>query len=214
MNEINESDLLSALEAILIASGEPVSAESVGKVLGIDKNTTNRAFEKLRNEYTEHAERLERTEQTEQVLERHCTTRKPGWELVNIEGEGWQLFSKRKYAHVVESFLKDARVLKLSFASLEVLAIIAYKQPVTRGYINSVRGINSDSLVRNLLLRGLITESDEISETGASKYVTTKYFLEKLGVERFDELYPIAPYLPDSENILQIAEETDKIVDN
>jgi segregation and condensation protein B len=109
---------------------------------------------------------------------------------------GWQLFSGKDNAKTVEAFLKNTGTQKLSPQALEALAIFAYKQPVTRAEVASIRGVNSDSIVRTLLVRGLIEESNEMTDTGAIKYKTTNYFLEKIGIDSLSDLQPISPLLP------------------
>jgi segregation and condensation protein B len=97
----------------------------------------------------------------------------------------------------VRAFLKSRPSAKLSLASLETLAVIAYKQPISRGAIASIRAVNVDSVVRTLLGRGLITELFTDSETGAINYGTTDLLLTQLGINSVDELPKISPLLAD-----------------
>jgi segregation and condensation protein B len=95
-------------------------------------------------------------------------------------------------------FIANENPTKLSQAALETLAVIAYKQPISRGQVASIRAVNVDSVVRTLLNRGLITELYTDSETGAVNFGTTDLLLELLGVNSLDELPQISPYLPDA----------------
>ena len=116
-----------------------------------------------------------------------------------------QVYSRSDYAPVVEKFLLDGQQARLTQASLETLAVIAYKQPVSRSRIGAVRGVNVDGVVRTLLSRGLIEERGE-GEGGAILYGTTPYFLQRLGLDSLDDLPPLAPYLPDVDLLDEIAE--------
>jgi segregation and condensation protein B len=97
----------------------------------------------------------------------------------------------------VKMFIANENPTKLSQAALETLSVIAYKQPIARGQIASIRGVNVDSVVRTLTSRGLVTELYTDSETGAIHYGTTALLLEQLGINSLDQLPPISPYLPD-----------------
>ncbi|MGO1173934.1 MAG: SMC-Scp complex subunit ScpB, partial [Actinomycetaceae bacterium] len=100
-------------------------------------------------------------------------------------------------ADVVGRFVVDGQTARLTQASLETLAVIAYRQPVTRGRVASVRGVNVDGVVRTLLARGLVEEAGQDGEGGAMTFRTTTTFLERMGLGSLDELPPLAPYLPD-----------------
>lgn len=116
-------------------------------------------------------------------------------------GEGWRLYTRDTYAPFVEKLLLDGQRSKLTRAALETLAVIAYRQPVTRSRIAAVRGVNVDGVVRTLLARGLIEENGTDPETGGTLYVTTELFLERLGLSSLDDLPPIAPLLPEVDSI-------------
>ena len=120
-------------------------------------------------------------------------------------GGGWRMYSRAHYAPVVERFLMEGQHARLTQASLETLAVIAYKQPVSRSRVGAVRGVNVDGVVRTLLSRGLIQEEGE-GEGGAILYGTTDYFLQRLGINSLDELPPLAPYLPDVDLLDEIAQ--------
>jgi len=120
-----------------------------------------------------------------------------GFELREVGG-GWRVFVREEYEWAVREFISNENPTKLSQAALETLAVIAYRQPIARGQIASIRGVNVDTVVRTLLSRGLITELFTDSETGAINYGTTETFLETLGINALDDLPLISPYLPDA----------------
>ena len=123
-------------------------------------------------------------------------SRPRGFELREVGG-GWRVFVREDYEWAVRDFISNENPTKLSQAALETLAVIAYRQPIARGQIASIRGVNVDTVVKTLLSRGLITELFTDSETGAINYGTTETFLETLGINTLDELPMISPYLPD-----------------
>lgn len=124
-------------------------------------------------------------------------TRPRGFELREVGG-GWRVFVREEFEWAVREFISNENPTKLSQAALETLAVIAYRQPIARGQIASIRGVNVDTVVRTLLSRGLITELFTDSETGAINYGTTETFLETLGINALDDLPLISPYLPDA----------------
>ena len=119
-----------------------------------------------------------------------------GFELREVAG-GWRVYSRSDYAPVVERFVLDGQRARLTQAALETLAVIAYRQPVSRARVSAVRGVNVDGVVRTLVSRGLIEERGTDGESGAILYGTTTYFLERLGLTGVDELPALAPYLPE-----------------
>jgi segregation and condensation protein B len=127
-----------------------------------------------------------------------------GFAIKAIAG-GWRVYSRSEYAPVVEKFLLDGAQAKLTQAALETLAVIAYRQPVSRSRVSSVRGVNVDGVVRTLLTRGLIEEMGEEGEFGATLYGTTSYFLQRLGLGSLDELPALAPYLPEVDVLDELA---------
>jgi segregation and condensation protein B len=128
-----------------------------------------------------------------------------GFTLKGIAG-GWRVYSRPEYAPVVERFLLDGAQAKLTQAALETLAVIAYRQPISRSRVSSVRGVNVDGVVRTLLTRGLIEEMSTVAESGAILYGTTSYFLQRLGLGSLDELPALAPYLPEVDVLDEISE--------
>jgi len=118
-----------------------------------------------------------------------------GFELRRAAG-GWRMYTHPDYAAYVEKFVLDGQQVRLTQAALETLAVVAYKQPVTRARISAIRGVNCDGVVRTLVSRGLIEESGSEPDSGAFLYRTTTMFLEKNGVDSLDELPSLAPFLP------------------
>ena len=116
-------------------------------------------------------------------------------------GEGWRFYTREEYAPFVERLLLDGQRARLTRAALETLAVIAYRQPVTRSRVAAVRGVNVDGVIRTLLARGLIEESGADLDTGGMRYRTTELFLERLGLSGLEELPPIAPLLPEVDSI-------------
>jgi segregation and condensation protein B len=174
----------SAVEAVLMVVDEPVSAVSLASALEITVDEVTRALNELEEEYAA-AHR--------------------GFTLRSVGG-GWRVYSRADYAPVVEKFLLDGQQARLTQAALETLAVIAYRQPVSRGRIGAIRGVNVDGVVRTLLTRGLIEELDEPGEGGSILYGTTSYFLERMGLGSLDELPAIAPFLPEVDALDDLAE--------
>ncbi|RCW44718.1 segregation and condensation protein B [Halopolyspora algeriensis] len=116
-------------------------------------------------------------------------------------GQGWRFYTRETYAPYVERYLLDGQRAKLSRAALETLAVIAYRQPVTRSRVAAVRGVNVDGVIRTLLARGLVEEAGNDPETGGVLYCTTELFLERLGLSSLQDLPPLAPLLPEVDAI-------------
>jgi segregation and condensation protein B len=114
---------------------------------------------------------------------------------------GVRIYTRPDHAGVVEQFLHEGQRSRLTQAALETLAVIAYRQPVTRSRVSAIRGVNVDGVVRTLLARGLIVEVGTDPETGGGLFRTTDLFLEKMGLQSLDELPSLAPLLPDIEGL-------------
>jgi segregation and condensation protein B len=119
-----------------------------------------------------------------------------GFDLREVAG-GWRFYTREECAPVVERFVRDGQEVRLTQAALETLAVVAYRQPVSRARVSAVRGVNCDGVMRTLTLRGLVEEAGTEHETGAILYRTTGYFLERLGLAGLEELPELAPFLPD-----------------
>lgn len=120
-----------------------------------------------------------------------------GFELRQIGG-GWRYYTRDDFAHVVDKHVLDGQQARLTQAALETLAVVAYRQPVSRSRVSAIRGVNVDGVMRTLLTRGLVEEAGTDSETGAHLYRTSSYFLERIGVQSLEELPELAPFLPDA----------------
>jgi len=171
--------LTEKLEAILLIIDEPHSLVSLAAAVGAPVPAVRQAIESLVDEYDGRG---------------HGPRR--GFELREVGG-GWRLYVREDYDDLVADFVGGQAPARLSQAALETLAVIAYKQPVTRSQVASIRAVNVDSVVRTLLGRGLITELFQDSETGAINYGTTDALLQNLGINSLDELPPISPLLDD-----------------
>ncbi|MGY1637019.1 SMC-Scp complex subunit ScpB [Geodermatophilus sp. SYSU D00742] len=117
-------------------------------------------------------------------------------------GEGWRLYTREEYAPVVERYLVDGQRSRLTQAALETLAVIAYRQPVTRARVSAIRGVGVDGVMRTLVSRGLVHEVGSDPDTGGGLYGTTPLFLERLGLTGLDELPELGPLLPDAAAVL------------
>jgi segregation and condensation protein B len=178
---------LAALEAVLMVAESPVPVERLAAALDIPVPEVSGLLEDLAAEY-----RGERG------------GRPRGFEL-RSGAQGWRFYSARAHADVVGRFVLEGQSARLSQAALETLAVIAYRQPVTRGQVSAVRGVNVDGVVRTLLARGLIAETGQDPLSGAALFGTTGEFLDRMGWQSLDELPPLAPHLPGVEDVASLA---------
>ncbi len=172
-------DVARRLEAILLVIEEPQSLVALATAVSAPVAAVRQAIEALVEDYDGRAGGPRR-----------------GFELREVGG-GWRLYVRAEHDDLVSEFVNTQAPSRLSQAALETLAVIAYKQPVTRGQVAAIRAVNVDSVVRTLLGRGLITEEFADPETGAIHYGTTDALLVNLGINSLDELPPISPLLPD-----------------
>ncbi|SKC54968.1 SMC-Scp complex subunit ScpB [Okibacterium fritillariae] len=173
------TDLPRALEAILMVADEPQSIVSLATTVGRPVSAVKQAIAALVRDY-----------------DGLMGGPKRGFELREVGG-GWRLYVREEYDRIVTDHVLTQNPSRLSQAALETLAVIAYRQPITRSQVASIRAVNVDSVVRTLAGRGLITELFTDSETGAINYGTTDLLLEQLGINTIDELPPISPLLTD-----------------
>ncbi len=173
-----------AIEAILMVVDEPVPTRTLAAALEQPEPDVRAALADLTSGYA--------------AQERGFTLREVGG--------GWRIYSRHEYASVVERFVLDGQQARLTQASLETLAVIAYRQPVSRARVAAVRGVNVDGVIRTLLSRGLIEEVGHDEQSTALFYGTTSYFLERLGLQGIDDLPALAPYLPEVDVLDEIAE--------
>lgn len=172
-------DVERSLEAILMVADDPQSLVSLATTLGVPVPAVRQSIERLVADYDGLDGGVRR-----------------GFELREVGG-GWRIYVRGEFDDVVRDFVLTQNPTRLSQAALETLAVIAYKQPISRGAIASIRAVNVDSVVRTLLGRGLITEAYTDSETGAIHYATTDLLLTQLGINSLDELPRVAPLLAD-----------------
>jgi len=171
-----------AIEAILMVTDDPVTSMALATALEIPVPAVEAHLQGLIADYGDR-----------------------GFTLREVAG-GWRIYSRPEYAAAVERFILEGATAKLTQASLETLAVIAYRQPISRGRVGAVRGVNVDGVVRTLLTRGLIEEVGSEPESGAILYGTTDYFLERLGLRDLSELPALAPYLPEVDILDELAE--------
>ncbi len=177
-----DTPLTERIEAILLVIDEPIGLIALAAAVGSPVPAVRQAVETLVADYDGHGAGPRR-----------------GFELREVGG-GWRLYVREDHDDLIAEFIGGQAPARLSQAALETLAVIAYKQPVTRGQVASIRAVNVDSVVRTLLARGLITELFSDAETGAINYGTTDALLQHLGINSLDDLPPISPLLDDGAN--------------
>ena len=169
-----------AIEAILMVVDEPVTELTLASVIGVTVEEVEGAIELLAASYEER-----------------------GFCLKAING-GWRFYSHPEYSEYVEKFVLDGQQNRLTQAALETLAVIAYRQPISRARVSAIRGVNVEAVMKTLVTRGLVDEFGLEVETGAILYKTTSYFLERLGLNALSDLPELAPHLPDIDGLDEI----------
>ncbi len=177
--------LSAAVESVLMVIDEPVAEPVLAAALEVTVPEVRTALEALLKEYDDGQRGF----------------------MLRCYAGGWRIYSRSECAPAVERFLLGGQQAKLSQAALETLAVIAYRQPISRSRISAVRGVSVDGVVRTLLARGLITEMTAQSATSAMLLGTTDLFLQRMGVNDIDELPALAPYLPSSDVLDDLAAE-------
>ncbi|MDN4175282.1 SMC-Scp complex subunit ScpB [Nocardioides sp. SOB77] len=177
--EVPLAALRPSLEAVLMVADQPLDVPTLAAAVGHPRDDVSAALAALAGEYDE---------------------QERGFELRNVAG-GWRFYTREAFADVVERFVLEGQQARLTQAALETLAVVAYKQPVSRARVSAIRGVNVDGVMRTLLSRGLVEEAGQDPETGANLYRTTGYFLERIGVTSLDDLPELAPYLPDMDDL-------------
>jgi segregation and condensation protein B len=167
--------LRACLEAILLVADEPVPGNVLAQIVERPTEDVTAALRELADSYT---------------------AEQRGFDLREVAG-GWRFYTRAECAAVVERFVSDGQEVRLTQAALETLAVVAYRQPVSRSRVSAVRGVNCDGVMRTLVLRGLVEEAGNDPETGAILFQTTSYFLERLGLAELADLPELAPFLPD-----------------
>jgi len=171
-----QADIDAAIEAVLIVATEPVAEVDLAASLGVPVEEVTQALARLAEFY-------------------EFTGR--GFELRRV-GAGWRYYTRAEQAEVVTQFILQDQHARLSQASLETLAVIAYLQPISRARVAAVRGVNVDGVVRTLISRNLVAEVGRDDTSGAGLLGTTSYFLERMGLVDLGDLPPLAPHLPDA----------------
>ncbi len=180
------AEVCAALEAILFVAEEPVPVEELAEVLELSSERVQDELEKLGELLVDRGSGL----------------------VVRTTGGGWRLYTRAELRPYLERYATTPSATRLSAAALEVLSIVAYRQPVSRGQIGEIRGVDSSSAVRTLERRGLIEERGRLSVPGnPALYGTSALFLEKLGLSSLDELPPLADHVPPSD-VVESLEET------
>ena len=175
----SDVEVSGALEALLLLAAEALSVTELAQAVGVPEPVVAETLAELVAFYDE-------------------TGR--GFELRELGG-GWRYYTREEHADLVSRYVLEGQQAKLSQAALETLAVIAYSQPISRGRVSAVRGVNVDGVIRTLLARGLIEEAGHDRDSGAVVFATTSYFLERMGLRSLDELPPLAPHLPAVEEL-------------
>jgi segregation and condensation protein B len=187
--EQEATGLREQLEAVLMVVDEPVTVPQLAQATGAEPAQVDAALSALADDFDGLSGRPRR-----------------GFELRELAG-GWRIYSRPAHADVVERFVIEGQTARLTQAALETLAVVAYLQPVTRSRVAGIRGVNSDSVMRTLASRGLVTEAGTDPHTGAVLYRTTGYLLETLGVSSLDELPKLSEHLPGLDDLAGLAEQ-------
>ena len=172
-----------ALEAVLMVVDDPITDVALATALGLTRDRVREELTRLAASYADEGR---------------------GFELREVGG-AWRFYSSPAYAPLVEAFVLDGQQAKLTQAALETLAVVAYRQPVARGRVSAIRGVNVDGVMRTLVSRGLVEETGSDHETGAILYGTTTLFLERIGLSSLEELPALAPFLPEVDALDELA---------
>jgi segregation and condensation protein B len=175
----DDAELTAALEALLLVVDAPTEDDVLAQALDQPVARVRDALQRLSARYTAEGR---------------------GIDLRHV-GAGWRFYTRDLYAPYVERLLLDGQRARLTRAALETLAVVAYRQPVTRARVAAVRGVNCDGVLRTLLTRGLVQEVGVDEATQGILFGTTELFLERLGLASLEQLPPLAPLLPDVDAI-------------
>ncbi|MEY3710765.1 MAG: segregation and condensation protein [Actinomycetota bacterium] len=177
-----ERDLERSVEAILMVVEEPVSEVVLAQIIERPTEEIHAALKILQEQYE---------------------AENRGFALKQVSG-GWRFYSHPDLAPLVEKFVLDGQQAKLTQAALETLAVIAYRQPISRARVSAIRGVNVEAVMKTLVNRGLVEECGVEHETGAVLYRTTNYFLERIGLNSVSDLPALAPFLPDVDGLDEV----------
>jgi segregation and condensation protein B len=179
---MSELELKKAIEAILMVVDEPVNELVLAQITEVPTDVVSQTLKLMAESY--------------EVEGR-------GFQLREIAG-GWRFYSHPDQSPLVEKFVLDGQQTRLTQAALETLAVIAYRQPISRARVSAIRGVNVEAVMKTLITRGLVEERGVEHETGAILYGTTSYFLEKIGVRSLEDLPALAPFLPDIDGLDEV----------
>jgi segregation and condensation protein B len=188
--EVAVGELRPSLEALLMIADQPLDETTLATAVGHPVGDVSAALADLAAEYAAQGR---------------------GFELRNVAG-GWRYYTREEFAPVVETFVLDGQQARLTQAALETLAVVAYRQPVSRARVSAIRGVNVDGVMRTLLTRGLVEEAGQDHSSGAHLYRTSSYFLERIGVTSLDDLPELAPFLPDLEDLGDLGDFDDEMI--
>jgi segregation and condensation protein B len=188
--EVAVGELRPSLEALLMIADQPLDETTLATAVGHPVGDVSAALADLAAEYAAQGR---------------------GFELRNVAG-GWRYYTREEFAPVVEAFVLDGQQARLTQAALETLAVVAYRQPVSRARVSAIRGVNVDGVMRTLLTRGLVEEAGHDHSSGANLYRTSTYFLERIGVTSLDDLPELAPFLPDLEDLGDLGDFDDEMI--
>jgi segregation and condensation protein B len=186
-----------AIEAVLMVLDQPATATELATGLNLTVAVVEQFLAELQREYSGYTVKAP---DMDVASDAGFSSSPRGFELRNIAG-GWRIYSRTEFADVVGRFVLEGQTARLTQAALETLAVIAYRQPVSRARVSAIRGVNVDSVVRTLTQRGLIEDSGTDPESGAILYRTTSYFLERMGMGSVADLPQLSPHLPGLEGI-------------
>jgi segregation and condensation protein B len=208
-----------AIEAILMVADAPIAEHQFAEALLVSVATVERALDELARDYDGYGDLGGEATgitgdpsgaagYTGKSASGVVPAREPrGMELRRVAG-GWRLYSRPEFSAWVSRFVLEGQTSRLSQAALETLAVIAYRQPVSRSRVASIRGVNVDGVIRTLRTRGLVAEAEEPGESGAVLFETTPLFLEKIGLQGLEDLPKISPYLPGVEDVGEYEQRT------
>jgi segregation and condensation protein B len=188
-----------AIEAVLMVLDQPATEEELAAGLGLPVQAVRDLLAELEREYNGYTGKAPDMEEASPA---GFGSSPRGFELRNIAG-GWRIYSRAEFADIVGKYVLEGQTARLTQAALETLAVIAYRQPVSRARVSAIRGVNVDSVVRTLAQRGLIEDAGTDPESGAILYRTTSYFLERMGISSVAELPQLSPHLPGLEGIAE-----------
>jgi segregation and condensation protein B len=186
-----------AVEAVLMVLDQPASATELAAGLNLTVEVVEQLLAELQREYNGYTVKAP---DMDVASDAGFSASPRGFELRNIAG-GWRIYSRTDFADIVGRFVLEGQTARLTQAALETLAVIAYRQPVSRARVSAIRGVNVDSVVRTLTQRGLVEDAGNDPESGAVLYRTTSYFLERMGIGSVAELPQLSPHLPGLEGI-------------